>query len=323
MYHVSQYRQFKFFKNDGSLLGVLIFQSAHRLLGIFYMDESLFHDLEEIFTGERSHETFLEFYNFTTKSFKLTPEYIAIIKDIKSLTSMDKSELEKRIKNANFDIKNFNNAEEDSKHEEYFDKAWSGIDLKSEIDFLKKMPLDNLSPDETNLGSIFLLGKILAVEYEAKLSGEELLLKNKALAQFLTNTSMEFNLKKLISSSEFLDISIDLIYKIRDIGADHSLFESSETLQNNQLQDLMHKIISSRAVNKRHAKRQNKYDYAIDDAQYLWGEQGDTRNINEMVTYLLSQKKYSSLSERSLRKKIHDTAQKYDKIPRRGRPRKK
>ncbi|MBT4288105.1 MAG: hypothetical protein HOJ48_07955 [Desulfobacula sp.] len=287
------------------------------------MDESLFHDLEEIFTGERSHETFLEFYNFTTKSFKLTPEYVAIIKDIKSLTSMDKSELEKRIKNANFDIKNFNNAEEDSKHEEYFDKAWSGIDLKSEIDFLKKMPLDNLSPDETNLGSIFLLGKILAVEYEAKLSGEELLLKNKALAQFLTNTSMEFNLKKLISSSEFLDISIDLIYKIRDIGADHSLFESSETLQNNQLQDLMHKIISSRAVNKRHAKRQNKYDYAIDDAQYLWGEQGDTRNINEMVTYLLSQKKYSSLSERSLRKKIHDTAQKYDKIPRRGRPRKK
>ena len=260
------------------------------------MDESLFHDLEEIFTGERSHETFLEFYNFTTKSFKLTPEYIAIIKDIKSLTSMDKSELEKRIKNANFDIKNFNNAEEDSKHEEYFDKAWSGIDLKSEIDFLKKMPLDNLSPDETNLGSIFLLGKILAVEYEAKLSGEELLLKNKALAQFLTNTSMEFNLKKLISSSEFLDISIDLIYKIRDIGADHSLFESSETLQNNQLQDLMHKIISSRAVNKRHAKRQNKYDYAIDDAQYLWGEQGDTRNINEMVTYLLSQKKIGRAS---------------------------
>lgn len=286
------------------------------------MDESLFHDLEEIFTGERSHETFLEFYNFTTKSFKLTPEYVAIIKDIKSLTSMDKSELEKRIKNANFDIKNFNNAEEDSKHEEYFDKAWSGIDLKSEIDFLKKMPLDNLSPDETNLGSIFLLGKILAVEYEAKLSGEELLLKNKALAQFLTNTSMEFNLKKLISSSEFLDISIDLIYKIRDIGADHSLFESSETLQNNQLQDLMHKIISSRSHDQRYSEIRSKYEFAVDDADFLWGEEGSTYTINKMVEYLLTKKKYTILSPKALREKIHPIAEKYDKIPGRGRPRK-
>ncbi len=287
------------------------------------MDEFGYLELDKVFGKEKhSHKTFIQFYNFTIKSFKGTPEYSSIIKDMKSLISMSESELEKRIKNVTFSIKNFNNAEGVNKDEELLNDAWSGIDLKSEIDFLKKLQFENLSPNDTNLDFIFLLGKILVAEYEVKFRGDELLHKNKALVQFLTNINMELNFKKLISFPEFQNLPIDIIYKIRDIGTDHSLFDSTETLQNNQLQELMHKIISSRSRSKGHAKRQNNYESAVDDAQYLWGEQDDTQNINEMVTYLLSKKKYGSLSERSLRKKIHETAQKFNKIPGRGRPRK-
>ncbi len=285
------------------------------------MDESLYIEFEKFLNGDQSHDNFIQFYMSKIESLKVTPEYLEVVEDIKLLTNLDESELEKKIKALFSDIEIFPGTGENETQEKNIEAVWSEIDLKKNIDFIKKLPMDNLSSDETNLNFIFLLGKILVVDYEANFKGEQLLSKNTALVQYLINIRMEFNFKKLISLPKFQDIPIDIVYKIRDLGADHLLSESTETLQNDQLENLMHKIIASHAVNKRHAKRQSNYEYAVDDAEYLWGE-GNTKTINEMVKFLLSQTKYINLSEKSLRKKIHETAQKYNKIPPRGRSRK-
>lgn len=287
------------------------------------MDESLFLEFEKFLNGDQSHESFIQFYKFRIEALKITPEYLEVVEDIKLLISLDESELEKKIINLFSEIENFPTYDENETQEENIEAIWSEIDLKKNIEYIKKLPMDNLSPDETNLSFLFLLGKILTADYEARFKGEQLLSKNTALVQYLINIRMEFNFKKLISLPEFQDMPIDLVYKIRDLGADHFLSDSTETLQNKQLQELLHKIIASHSVNKRHAKRQNDYESAVDYAEYLWSVEGRAHTINEMVEHLLNKKQYEHLFERSLREKIYKTAQKYKKIPPRGRPPKK
>ena len=278
------------------------------------MDESLFLEFDKFLGGDQSHDKFTQFYMFKIESLKITPEYLEVVEDIKFLTNLDESELEKKIKTLFSEIET---------QEKNIEVIWSEIDLKKNIEYIKKLPMDNLSPDETNLSFLFLLGKILVVDYEASFKGEQLLSKNLALVQYLINIRMEFNFKKLISSSEFQNIPIDIVCKIRDLGADHFLSDSTETLQNKQLQELLHKIIASHSVNKRHAKRQNDYESAVDHAEYLWGKEKRAHTINEMVEHLLNKKQYEHLFDRTLRGKIRKTAQKYNKIPPRGRPPKK
>ena len=287
------------------------------------MDESLFLEFDKFLDDDQSHDKFTQFYMFKIESLKITPEYLEVVEDIKFLTNLDESELEKKIKTLFSEIENLPTYDENEIQEENIEVIWSEIDLKKNVEYIKKLPMDNLSPDETNLNFLFLLGKILVVDYEASFKGEQLLSKNTALVQYLINIKMEFNFKKLISLPEFQDIPIDIVYKIRDLGADHFLSDSTEILQNEQLQDLLHKIIASHAVNKRHAKRQNDYESAVDHAEYLWGKEKRTHTINEMVEHLLNKKQYEHLFDRSLREKIKKTAQKYNKLPPRGRPPKK
>ena len=278
------------------------------------MDEPSDLDFDKIFGGEEhSHEKFIQFYKYTIESWKLTPEYLDILNDIKSVISWKKTKLERKINFIYFEIEKFAGHEEDASLKNEIVKNIEGI---------KTLSPDNLSIDEVNLDSLNLIGKILVLEYEAKLKSENLLSKNIALTQFLINTKSELNFGKLINSPELYKIPIDLVYKIRDLGSDLGLLNILETLENNQLQKLIHTITSSKAHDQRYAEKRKKYEFAVDDAEYLWDKEGSAYTINEMVEYLLTQKKYAGLSKKSMREKIYSIADQYKKVPGAGQQRK-
>jgi len=277
------------------------------------MDESL--NFDKIFGGEEhSHEKFIQFYKYTIESWKLTPEYLDILNDIKSVINLDELKLKNKIKYIFFEIEKFTGHEEDASLKN---------EIEKNIEDIKKLSPDKLSIDDKNLDSLNLIGKILVLEYEAKFKSESenLLSKNIALTQFLINTKSELNFGKLINSPELYKIPIDLVYKIRDLGSDLGLLNILETLENNQLQKLIHSITSSQAHDPRYSEKRKTYEFAVDDADLLWGEES-AFTINEMVVYLRTQKKYAGISKKSMRAKIHPIAEKYGKIPGRGRPRK-
>jgi hypothetical protein len=285
-------------------------------------DFASYMDLDKIFGGKPSHDKFLQSYELTINSWKKTSEYLTVLDDIKFLIDIDAQELRKKIKHVLENDGLFDYNKENNKAEKDNQVSWFEKLINELYDKIKDLSPDSLSIGLKNLDLLNLMIKILIFNYEDKFQKTILQDKNIALVKFSQIIQMELNFEKLVNAEDFENIPIELIFNIQNMSNSNTLFNICETMNNEELQKLSHSIISSRGHDVRYEKKRDTYEYAIDDTEYLWGEEKSQLNINQMVEELLSMKKYKMLSGKTLRTKIHSTAQKYDKIPPRGRPRK-
>jgi hypothetical protein len=277
------------------------------------IDEQMISELLGRLKAGKNHENFLQYYEMFADSELAKGEHDKILKEIRNLAAQATEDLAEKINSV--------------ADEMGIDLAWSDEELEIIINKIKR--LKNITPTENiETGILSLVAQILTKEYENVYRGNQLLDKNIAVMRFLLNCDLNQKVSRLQNDQEFLNISPEMLYTIRDVVIDESVSHMLETLHHEQLHEIIYSMRAKIYQSKRWAGLNLLYKEALNFAEDLWATKKSKRTRNEMADYIQNNKKliteyhFNKLDSARLRKMLGPIAEKYGKLPKRGRPRK-
>jgi len=281
-----------------------------------FLDDDMLQDLAKIVQKKPDHESFLQFHEMNVGNHILSNEYKIIADDVKKLASMDEKPLSDSIKAIVKELE--------------MQPEFSDSDVKESVDRIRRFKDEDFS-EQVDIHTLSLISRILTIDYEKVLSGQDLMDKNIALIRFLLTHDLRPKISFLRNNSEFQQIPVNLLNAIRDVAIDESLHHMLGTLRNNQLHEIVYSIRASLFQKKRWAnwEKGKLYEDALKYAENQWANKGSQLMRNQMAEHitidekLIEEKGYDELNYEKLRDMLGPIAEKYDKLPKRGRPRKK
>ena len=271
-------------------------------------------DLEELskrFNRELTLQDFVDTMESGVVFNMTTDQYNEIIEDIRDLASLDEEVLREKIEKTAEDM--------------HIGMEFSGEEMKKvlgqfralkEYDYSKPVPQALLA----------FVCQILTVEYESRYKSQPLLDKNIKMMRFLLWNDLRLKMALLKSRPEFQEIPSEVLFLIRDVVFDEATGQMLETLKNENLHELIHRIRASFYQGKRWESKKRLYDAALKHADDLWAE-GNTLERNQMADYIMFDETlhtnyvFADLNYDELRKRLKPLAEKYGRLPPRGRPR--
>lgn len=278
------------------------------------LDDQMISELLGRLKVGKNHENFLQYYAMFAESELVKEDHDVILNEITELAAQATGDLAEKINAV--------------ANEMDIDLDWSDEELEIIINKIRRLKTITTT-DCPETGIISLVAQILTKEYEKAYRGDQLLDKNIAMMRFLLNCELNQKVSQLQNNQEFLNLSPEVLYTIRDVVMNESVSHMLETLRHEQLHEIIYSMRAKIYQNKRWAELNLLYKKALEYAEGLWATKKSKKTRNEMAEYLQNDEKiideynFDKLDFERLRKMLGPIAGKYGKLPKRGRPRKK
>jgi hypothetical protein len=276
------------------------------------LDETDLKELSKALEGEPMREDFLQAVESGTVFDMTTAEHNEVVEDIRALASMDKQALKNKVEAVTAALN--------------IDLAFSPKEMKvilSKLQALKNH--DYSTPIERDL--LAWVCRMLTVEYESHYKGQARLNKEVAMMRFFVANDLRLGLAKLKAHPEFGKVPPEVLFLIRAVVFDEATASMLETLKSGSLHELIYSIRASLYRGEGWEGKNRTYQTALKYAGHEWAK-GSKLTRNKMAEHLINDedldKKYGfgDLYYERLRDLLKPIAEKYGKLPPRGRPRK-